>query len=76
MPLITLQPGDTIAVTLQLYHHTLGAMLGAGKDQHGIRIYFIQKFLQQDGNESIPFPNIVEALKALFRPEPTREANK
>ena len=36
----------------------------------------IQKFLQQDGNESIPFPNSVEALKALFRAEPTREANK
>jgi flagellum-specific ATP synthase len=36
----------------------------------------IQRFLQQDGNESIPFPNSVEALKALFRPEPTREANK
>jgi flagellum-specific ATP synthase len=36
----------------------------------------IQKFLQQDGNESIPFPNSVEALKALFRPEPTREGNK
>jgi flagellum-specific ATP synthase len=36
----------------------------------------IQKFLQQDGNESIPFPNSVEALKALFRPEPTREAKK
>jgi len=36
----------------------------------------LQKFQQQDGNESIPFPNSVEALKALFGPQPTREANK
>ena len=36
----------------------------------------IQKFLQQDGNESIPFPNSVEALKSLLGPQPTREVNK
>src|SRR5512146_1237748 len=36
----------------------------------------IQKFLQQDGNESIPFTSSVEALQALFRTEPTREVNR
>jgi flagellum-specific ATP synthase len=33
----------------------------------------IQKFLQQDGNESISFARSFDALKALFRAEQTRE---
>ncbi|MEO8466680.1 MAG: FliI/YscN family ATPase [Gammaproteobacteria bacterium] len=36
----------------------------------------IQKFQQQDGNESIPFPNSVEALRTLFGPQPAREATQ
>jgi flagellum-specific ATP synthase len=35
----------------------------------------LQKFLQQDGNESIPFAKSVEALKALFQAERAREGN-
>jgi flagellum-specific ATP synthase len=36
----------------------------------------IQRFLQQDGNESIPLAASVEALKALFRTERPREGNQ
>ena len=58
---------------------TIGAYARGSDPRVDEAIHFwpaIQKFLQQDGNESIPFPNSVEALKALFRAEPTREANK
>ena len=36
----------------------------------------IQRFLQQDGNESIALGQSVEALKTLFRNAPAREGNK
>jgi flagellum-specific ATP synthase len=36
----------------------------------------IQKFLQQDGNESISFAQSFAALQALFPPERTREVKK
>jgi flagellum-specific ATP synthase len=36
----------------------------------------IQKFLQQDGNESISFSQSFAALQALFPPERTREVKK
>jgi len=35
----------------------------------------IQKFLQQDGNESISFAKSLEALQALFQTERSREGN-
>ena len=36
----------------------------------------IQKFLQQDGNESISFAQSFAALQALFPPERQREVKK
>jgi flagellum-specific ATP synthase len=36
----------------------------------------IQRFLQQDGNESISFPKSVEALQAIFQAERGREASR